>query len=199
MSARRRNSYREPCFGGATEASDNRRKGAKIICVRACHERCPVKSAPPRLDTTKLGLIHVAKKQLALSEEDYREILDAAAGVKSARELTPGGFEAVMSHFELLGFKSTSASRGYGQRRNMATPAQVHAIRQGWAAYTGGEGTEAQLNAWLHAKFGISALRFLDRWTVGKALHALRCMNRRRSAPETGSPVAPVSQPAERP
>jgi len=159
-------------------------------------------SVPPAIGTAKLSLIHVAKKQLALSEEDYRQILDQAAGVASARELSPGGFEAVMDRFEQLGFESTSTRRGYGHRRCMATPAQLALVRKGWAAYTAGEGTEVQLNAWLHAKFGVSALRFLDRWAVSKVIHALRCMNERRSNPKTprsrskgSTPPAPAAGP----
>jgi len=162
------------------------------------------RAAPAKIDAAKIALIHVAKKQLELSEEAYRQILDNAE-VESAKDLDPDGFHYVMRQMERLGFQSTSTRKGYGRRRDMATPGQLAKIRSGWSEYTGGEGTEAQLNTWLHAKFGISALRFLDRWTVGKAIHALRCMNGRRAnpktprSPSTGSAVpAPAGEPENR-
>ena len=53
----------------------------------------------------QLALIHVAKKELALSDEDYRAIL-GQYGVSSSKDLTMAGFEKVMTHMERLGFKS---------------------------------------------------------------------------------------------
>ena len=53
----------------------------------------------------QLALIHVAKKELALSDEDYRAIL-GQYGVSSSKDLTIAGFEKVMTHMERLGFKS---------------------------------------------------------------------------------------------
>lgn len=59
--------------------------------------------------TSQLALIHVAKKDLGLQDEDYRNILELYGGVSSAKHLTLEGFERVMSHLERLGFKSTNA------------------------------------------------------------------------------------------
>lgn len=56
----------------------------------------------------QLALIHVAKKELGLQEEDYRSILDLYGGVSSAKNLTLEGFERVMEHLERLGFKSSN-------------------------------------------------------------------------------------------
>lgn len=54
----------------------------------------------------QLALIHVAKKELGLQDEDYRAILELYGGVSSAKFLTMAGFERVMAHLERLGFKS---------------------------------------------------------------------------------------------
>lgn len=56
----------------------------------------------------QLALIHVAKKDLGLADEDYRSILELYGGVSSAKFLKLDGFERVMLHLERLGFKSTS-------------------------------------------------------------------------------------------
>jgi hypothetical protein len=53
----------------------------------------------------KKALIHIAKEDLHLDEESYREILKAVAGVESAARLTTEGFEKVMKRFQEMGFK----------------------------------------------------------------------------------------------
>jgi len=51
------------------------------------------------MDKNKLAVIHIVKKELNLSEEEYRKILHEAAGVSSAKELDDEKFRKVMSYF----------------------------------------------------------------------------------------------------
>ena len=53
----------------------------------------------------KKALIHIAKADLHLEDESYRQILKGVAGVESAAELTREGFDKVMKRFQELGFK----------------------------------------------------------------------------------------------
>ena len=53
----------------------------------------------------KKALIHIAKDDLHLDEESYRQILKGVAGVESSTRLTREGFEKVMKRFEEMGFK----------------------------------------------------------------------------------------------
>jgi hypothetical protein len=53
----------------------------------------------------KKALVHIAKENLHLDEESYRQILKGVAGVGSAAELTREGFEKVMKRFQDMGFK----------------------------------------------------------------------------------------------
>ena len=53
----------------------------------------------------KKALVHIAKENLHLDEESYRQILKGVAGVGSAAELTREGFEKVMKRFQEMGFK----------------------------------------------------------------------------------------------
>ena len=53
----------------------------------------------------KKALVHIAKYDLHLDEESYRQILKGVAGVESAADLTEEGFENVMSRFQEMGFK----------------------------------------------------------------------------------------------
>jgi len=53
----------------------------------------------------KKALIHIAKEDLRLSEEAYRQILQGVAGVESSTQLTREGFIKVMKRFQEMGFK----------------------------------------------------------------------------------------------
>jgi hypothetical protein len=53
----------------------------------------------------KKALVHIAKGDLHLDDESYRQILKGVAGVESSTQLTVEGFEKVMRRFEEMGFK----------------------------------------------------------------------------------------------
>jgi len=56
------------------------------------------------IDSKKISLIHLAKKNLAMTDDDYRALLLRAAGVESSTCLDAVGFAAVMVEFGRLGF-----------------------------------------------------------------------------------------------
>jgi len=51
------------------------------------------------MDKKKLALIHIIKKELNLSDPEYRDILQEAAGVKSAKDLDEEKFSKLMNYF----------------------------------------------------------------------------------------------------
>jgi len=53
----------------------------------------------------KKALVHIAKEDLHLDEESYRQILKGVAGVESSTRLSREGFEKVMERFQAMGFK----------------------------------------------------------------------------------------------
>ncbi|WP_028319660.1 regulatory protein GemA [Desulfobulbus elongatus] len=53
----------------------------------------------------ELAKIHIAKKQLGLNDEEYRDILKMRTGKDSAAKLTSRQAFALIRHFERLGFK----------------------------------------------------------------------------------------------
>lgn len=127
------------------------------------------------LARSKLSLLHIAKRDLALSDDDYRAILSRIAGVESAGDLTELGFHRVIGHFTELGFKSTWTRRTYGNRAGMASPAQVDLIRSLWRQYAGRD-DDAGLNAWLARFHHVSALRFVSADKAGAVITALKRM-----------------------
>jgi phage gp16-like protein len=126
------------------------------------------------ISNSKLKLLHTAKRQLNLSDPQYRAILQKAAGVSSARDLDEDGFERVLTRFQALGFKTLREHRGFGDRPGMATPAQLELIRKLWREFTGGN--DKGLEHWIERWYRISALRFLDSEGAHKAITALKRM-----------------------
>ena len=140
-----------------------------------------------RINRQKIALIHVAAQQLGIGEEDYRALLQGAAGVGSARDLSAAGFDAVMRRFAALGFTSHQAQ--YGRRAGMATPEQVGTIRALWQVLTAGKASHGAkaLRAWLERSFHVSDLRFCDVATAQKAIEGLKAMNARKRASDQAS------------
>jgi hypothetical protein len=86
-------------------------------------------------------LIHIAAKQVDLSDLQYRLLLKNVAGVDSSKMLTQAGFEDVMAVLEDMGFRDTAhaparAARGDYWRGKVAVRGQqcggrmVHKIRE---------------------------------------------------------------------
>lgn len=73
------------------------------------------------LDHSKLAVIHIAKDELKLSDEEYRDLLQEACGVRSSRDLDEAGFQKLMRYF--------ARSRHYRIKRNGMTFRQKLYIR----------------------------------------------------------------------
>jgi hypothetical protein len=129
----------------------------------------------------QLAMIQAAKRQLALTEDEYRGLLWRMGEVESARDLTPVGFTALIRAFETLGFQRTNPPLHV--RRGMATPAQLALVEQLWQQWAGADKPEA-LRHWLERSYKISALRFMTTDHAAMAINALRVMNRRKAFQE---------------
>lgn len=65
------------------------------------------------LDRKKLAVIHIVKRELGLSDEEYRNILEAATGFRSAKDLNESDFRRLMRYFVV--------SKHYKSSRNAIT------------------------------------------------------------------------------
>lgn len=68
---------------------------------------------PTKADLAK---IHIAKKELGLTDEAYRDLLRGQFKVDSAALLTPGKVARLLQHFQRLGWKPKT-------QRSLAVPA----------------------------------------------------------------------------
>lgn len=62
------------------------------------------------MNRKKLAVIHIAKKQVGMSDDEYGDLL-GSVGVESSKDLNSKTFTVVMGHFEKLGFKTKSKIR----------------------------------------------------------------------------------------
>jgi len=51
------------------------------------------------LDRKKLAVIHIVKKELGLSDQQYRDTLEKVTGVRSAKDLDGNNFRKLMNYF----------------------------------------------------------------------------------------------------
>jgi hypothetical protein len=51
------------------------------------------------IDHKKLAVIHIVKRELGLSDKEYRDIMEHACGERSARDLDEAGFRKLMRVF----------------------------------------------------------------------------------------------------
>jgi len=86
-----------------------------------------------------IKVVHVAKAKLALSDENYKDIL-SSFGVSSSKEMDENELKQLIKIFNELGFKDTSKKNKYnnlGKRRGelldpYATPKQLRMIESKW-------------------------------------------------------------------
>ena len=64
------------------------------------------------INNKQKALLHVAKGQLGLSDEEYRDILKAHGGAESSKFLDDIGCERVLRFFRELGFRRKKVRQG---------------------------------------------------------------------------------------
>ena len=155
------------------------------------------------------AVIHVAKSQLGLDEESYRDILLAHAGVRSSKGLDWRGFKKVMKHFEACGFESKSFKKDerrtsniqhrtlnekgkktinnqqstINNRRGMATHKQIKKIYALWATLEGSWYQKGKyypaLRGFLSKRFRVDHENFLDFKKAHSVIEALKAVGSR--------------------
>jgi hypothetical protein len=140
----------------------------------------------------KLSLIHIAKKDVGITDDDYRNLLVGAAGIGSAAELEyEYQFNAVMKAFENLGFKSTGRETKTRTRPQWTdkwggTADQRAKIEVMWLTCARNKSDKA-LRAFIKRIAGVDHSRFLNVYLAREVIIALEVMMRKAGFdPETG-------------
>lgn len=129
------------------------------------------------ISRSKIALVHAAKRQLNMLEDDYRAVLLRVGGVESSRDLTPEGFDAVMAEFKRLGFVYTKSKRkpkgAGGTAPNHPTLAQWRLIEDRARQVGYRSLTDPRFIAWMRKRGRVDHPRFLDMDGARRVIAAL--------------------------
>lgn len=131
-----------------------------------------------------IAKIHIAKKELKLSDDDYRLILFSATQKESCKDMTSAELSEVLKEMESRGFKPIKTSKpnktrfnDLANRADMASPAQLRKIEATWMSHPRvRHKTEYALRQFINHKFRIAHLRFVTSAQVGKILTAIEAI-----------------------
>lgn len=133
------------------------------------------------LTAKHFGIIQVAKKQVGMSEGDYRALLVRLTGQESAKALNSDTFKKLMTHFEAMGFRSTARQQDAARKPGKASQAQIRKIDQLWAEFTDGTGTDTGLRHWMAKRGYGNSVGWLENGTARKVITALISMVKRKN------------------
>lgn len=115
------------------------------------------------MDKKKLALIHIIKKELKLSDAEYRNILQEAAGVSSAKELDEEKFRKLMNYFVRSKYYRVNP---FGLTMKQKLYIKFLAKELGWE--------EEHLNNFIHKYYYKSSIDKLTRKEAIRAIESLK-------------------------
>jgi phage gp16-like protein len=132
-----------------------------------------------------LAKIHIAKKQLGLDDETYREMLLQVAGVASAADLSAAMRLRVLAHMHRAGFRDRRGKRparkaGYpGRPRNMDHGSRAAQLQKIEALLTVGGKPWAYANAMAQRICKVDRIEWVPDGQLYKVITALRMQAKR--------------------
>jgi hypothetical protein len=126
----------------------------------------------------KIALIHVAQKEVGITDEAYCSLLIGAAGIDSAKYLEyEDQFNSIMNAFKKLGFKSKKKATAQPQWADTwgCTPAQRAKIEAMWRVCARFP-TDRALRAFIKRITHVDHPAFLRPELAGKVIYALNKM-----------------------
>jgi hypothetical protein len=152
----------------------------------------PDHNGESRLPMRVLALLHMAKKELCLDDEDYRDLLERTTGARSARDVVPDALMALQRELRRLGWNGYLLRRDevpplefedLGNRRpGFPNPKQLRMLKAMFLN-TKGFGDIAPdyaFRKFLEKRFRVSDARMLDANAYEAALAAVRRLQRAR-------------------
>ena len=115
------------------------------------------------MDKNKLAVVHIVKKELGMSDAEYRKILRTVAGVESAKDLDEANFRRLMNYFVRSKHYRANPS-GLTLRQKMLVKYLVQ--QMGW--------DDTHLNNFIHKYYHDRALGTLTRKEAIKLIESLK-------------------------
>jgi phage gp16-like protein len=135
---------------------------------------------PILIGNREKALIHVAKAQLGLSDEAYREML-ASVGVASSRDLTPLQFDELLRRLEAGGFKATGRRGKKSATRKKAAPDREPLLKKIEAILLDTGLTWEYANGIARNMFGVTMVRWCNAQQLWRVAAALSIYQKRKA------------------
>lgn len=114
-----------------------------------------------------LAKIHVAKKQLALTDDSYRDVVKRVTGADSSKDCTDGQLERLLGEFARLGFVAVSPPKP-----GKPWVRKIHAIWKELAPLLD-QATGTTLDGFVYRQTGIARAEWLDSKQATKVIQGL--------------------------
>ncbi|MFZ5744823.1 MAG: phage protein GemA/Gp16 family protein [Pseudomonadota bacterium] len=128
---------------------------------------------------TLLAQVHIARKQLAIAEDDYRAVLCEVTGHSSAKDCSVAELRAALLRFERLGFK---VGKPIG-RRDLGGGVTIGKSRAMWISlYQLGaidDRSDAALESFGRRQLGVERLRWASERETFRLIEALKAIAER--------------------
>ncbi len=140
-----------------------------------------------------LKLMHVARRELGLDEDDYRAVLERVTGKRSAADMDNGERAACVDEFKRLGFAASQE----GHRRRLDGPyaGKLQALwLSAWHLGIARDRRDSALTAFVERQTGIASTRWLrNAYDAQAAIEGLKSWIAREGGvrwPSKGGPKA---------
>ena len=147
-------------------------------------------TAAPDTRRRELAQIHIAKSQLGMAEESYRDILWTVARVRSAADLDYAGRKAVLDHLKACGFKAQKSTKKVSSDTrwawvNNAAPDRQAMLRKIAVVLKDANREKTYVDAIARQMFGVDLVEFCRPDQLHRIVSALEFDRRRREAKAT--------------
>lgn len=137
---------------------------------------------PAQVRGNALAQIHIAKKQLGLDDDTYRDMLFGLARVRSAADLDHAGRQKVLDHLKASGFKPAAPKQPTpGRPRNMNHAEKGAMLRKVEALLLSAGREWEYAHAMCRQMFHKERLEFINEAELHKLVAALEVDKRRRA------------------
>lgn len=125
-----------------------------------------------------IKIIHVAKRSLGLSDEDYRAMLQAQTRKTSCSGMSMSELEKVVEHLRSRGFDAPAKPAGKAKTKRLADDPQSKLIRHLWLTLRDlgaiQDSSEAALAAFVKRQTKVERLEWLNGYQAGLVIESLK-------------------------
>lgn len=129
-----------------------------------------------QLRNAELAMIHIARKDLGLDDDTYRDVLWTVGRVRSSKDLDWTGRKKLLEHFKAKGWKPSAPRKAKATKP--VAPGQPGLVRSLWdelhAAGKVRDPSDQALGAWLRRNGWPERVEWLDGKQVTSAIEALK-------------------------